>query len=183
MSKYRTVSEKRELAKKLFEKVSNRNPEYIIYTDGGHTGDRTVGAYAIVVQDWRTKKLLHIECHPFTNNVTNNSAESQAIELALLYIERKLQIHDVLIMSDSMLCVNTVSKWLWDWVKHDTIKEKANSNIWKRVFHLLKKTNFNTSNIIHCRGHNPRGSNPGNDLADKLCGLVSKSGKLIVKAY
>ena len=184
MSKYRTANEKRESAAILFKEVALRDPDYVIYTDGGHTGDKSVGAYSIVVQDWKCKKIKFAAGFPFIGEVSNSRAEAKAINLALEFIIKSKQDPEkFIIISDSNVSIETCKKWLNKWIELDILHLKANPDIWSQTYALLKDSKFNLNNIMHCHGHAPKDANPGNNMCDKLCTHISKTREAIIKHY
>ena len=86
-----------------------------------------------------------------SENATNNRAEFMGIIKALEATESFKNYNQLLIVSDSQYCINTLCDWAIKW-KNKKI-EKANMDLINIAFDLLKKINIKVV-FLHMRGHN-----------------------------
>ena len=145
------------------DKGKNENPELpggyeaIVYADGSSYEGK--GGYGyITVIDGNIKKY----CGPIDES-TNNIAELTAILKSLIKLR---DYNKILIRSDSLYSINSVTTWCHSWKKNDwttsTGKTPENLELIKEIIAILetKKVTFE-----HIRGH--RGEKY-NEMVDRL---------------
>ena len=139
-----------------------------VYTDGScHTGENT-GSYGyVIIAKHNGKNVMRKYSSGKYQDTTNNRMELKAIIKCLENIDPG---HNIDIYSDSQYCVKGANEWLRTWVKKGTLKDKQNTNLWKRFIevrdaHKLGKT---VINLTWVRGHN---NNKFNEMADKLANV------------
>lgn len=135
-----------------------------IYTDGGFSQNRNVGAWAIVViQD---EKKIHEDFSTYIDS-TNNKMEMKAIYEAMLYAQ-KFPNRTFSIVTDSQYVLKSLTEWMPGWIKNDwqtsTGKPVLNKPIWEMMYPLY----LSSKNIKFewTRGHN---GDLWNEYADDLC--------------
>jgi len=143
-----------------------------IYTDGSHAGG--VGGWAYIMTDGR--QILYLpqtESSPaqplYANghlpSATNNTAELRAIYKAL---DRTLQIgyKQATIFSDSMYCINSLTKWYRNWQRNGwktaSGKPVENQELIRNILALQAKASITYQ---HVRAHN---GDKFNEMVDQL---------------
>lgn len=125
----------------------------VIYTDGSSKDN--IGGYAVV-----TDNIQYYGKVPF-KICTNNKAELYAIKKAL-----KLFSGDLLIYSDSMYSINSLTIWYKNWEKNNFINSNKqpvkNKNLIISIHNLMNNRKIE---LKHIKAHN---GNKLNELADKL---------------
>lgn len=112
---------------------------------------------------FRSKELSIIhEDSGGSEQTTNNRMELTAIIKVLEYAESVWDT-DIKIFSDSKLCINTCSKWIFSWRANNEIKDHKNPDLLMEVLPLLYtlKPQFEW-----VRGHN---GDKWNEYVDELC--------------
>lgn len=145
-------------------------PKVIIYTDGAYSRLRNVGAYAFIVQyliynkeheEYELKKEASVANEVVST--TNNRMELQAAIEGLKYIKRPC---DVEIISDATYLVDTINKWLPNFIKDPT---RLNHDLMVQL-HLEVKKHKNVE-AKWVRGHSTDIRNQRvNELAQKAAG-------------
>jgi len=115
---------------------------------------------------------------------TNQVSEILAIIMAIEALIRTQIIgrKNIIIYSDSMYCINIVTKWGGNWIKNDwkksNNKKVENLNLVKKMYYLAKNLNVK---MIHVKAHKNEPSKDskdyfkwyGNMKADKLATRAS----------
>ena len=105
-----------------------------IYTDGSCIGTPGPGGWAAIILEADSKKTLHGR----EDNTTNNRMELCALISAYELLPNDA---DVTIITDSKLCLDTISKWAFGWESRGwTRKGKPlkNLDLVKPLFALYK---------------------------------------------
>lgn len=157
-----------------------------IYTDGSHHADGK-GAYAFIVLD-ENNKLIHAESKAY-EYTTNNRMELKAIIAVLGWVKENCADLDcVYIKSDSEYCIKTATIWIHNWIRTNSLNEKANSDLWQQFIDSKKKCKCEVK-FNWVKGH---GTDEHNIMCDKLANnaatkgpfevdMANKIGKEIVK--
>ena len=115
---------------------------------------------------------------------TNQVAEILAIIMAIETLIRTQLIgkKNIVIYSDSMYCINIITKWAKNWEKNDwkksNNKKVENLTLVKKMYYLAKNLNVR---MVHVRAHKTEPSKDsseyfkwyGNMMADKLATRAS----------
>lgn len=131
-----------------------------IYTDGGYSMDRNIGAWAIVVVD--NGKIIEKHRKECTNE-TSQRMELRAFLAALKYQEKYDEVH---IYSDSAYTLRGYNEWMPKWKSRGWIKGKKtipkNIDLWKEI------DKYSSDKIIthKVKAHS---GNKFNEIADGLC--------------
>jgi len=138
-----------------------------IFTDGGayakDNGKFTaVSSYRIYKDD----ELLH-DKQEVHDDKTNNYAEIYAIATALENVQDYLEVAEpeefsVEVYSDSLLCVQSLNVWIYNWIKkakdgvmyNSTGQKVANQELIKRAFKIKYKLKGHI-NVWHINSHEP----------------------------
>lgn len=100
-----------------------------------------------------------------TGKQTNNRAEMTAILTVLARVDPG---QDLEIRTDSMLCINTITKWMKGWKKRGWRKgdgkDPKNLDLVKKVYEVMGARRGRTV-FTHVKGHS---GDPGNEAADRL---------------
>lgn len=138
----------------------------VIYTDGacsGNGGPNSKGGFGVVVvgDDGQIIKVYHKHCE----NTTNNREELKAILWAMWNYGNKTNPPTV--YSDSAYCVNSLTNWVWGWMKNGWTKSDGgpvqNADIMS-TFVELWRAGYQI-NLVKVKGH---AGNVYNEMADKL---------------
>lgn len=135
----------------------------VIYTDGSSSGTSVgPGGWAFVAIGAGGETLF--ECARGARSTTNNRMEMLAIMRALQWANGR----ECLVISDSQLCVNTLTTWADGWRARGWRKKDsspiANLDIVKPAHDLYLASR---ATMQWVRGHV---GVPGNERADVLCG-------------
>lgn len=125
--------------------------ELEVYTDGACKGNPGPGGAGVVILD--NNKIVK-KCSIGLGDCTNNIAELSAIGLGLKYAFDYSSESDVIIYSDSNLCINVLSG-LW--------KAKKNIDLILEVKELMQRHNSVT--FVKVKAHD---GDQYNELADAL---------------
>lgn len=132
-----------------------------IYTDGAYASSIDQGGWGFVVV--QNDNILY-KIGDTVKNTTNNRMEIEAVLRSLYFILKYIDNEDIIIYSDSMYVIGTLTK---HW------KIKKNKDKWivmKSLYDKIKLTN-NKINFIHVKGHN---GNKYNEICDELAVFYSK---------
>jgi uracil-DNA glycosylase len=163
----------------------------VIFTDGAASANGTVacaagwGAFVPAAPFYTSGGLLktnigHTETVYLSGKIvgtdkyaaTNNRAEMGAIYAALVWgLEHIGNKTPILIVSDSLYCINTLTTWSHSWIKKGILEEKKNPDLVLATIELLKL--LPNVSFLHMRGHGKDTSVcaeyiAGNESADKL---------------
>ena len=123
-----------------------------IYTDGAYSSSRDQGGWAFCIE--AEKPIIK---YGGATKTTNNRMEIMGCLNALLYIKENNVTEDVVIFTDSMYVIGTLTK---NW------KMKKNTDLWPKIFDIL----LPNVTFEHVKGHN---GDIGNSLADKWAVFAS----------
>jgi len=105
-------------------------------------------------------------------SATNNRAEMGAIYAALTWAASNVKANTkILIVSDSLYCINTLTQWAHNWIKNGILEEKKNPDIVTATLELLNT--IKTVSFLHMRGHGKDTNvcdkyKAANEIVDKL---------------
>lgn len=142
------------------EKQNNR---IRIFTDGGYSIPRKVGAWAVIVV--KGNKLVY-EYREEISNSTSNRAEllafTHAMDIAVNYEECELH-------ADSMYVIKGFKSWMKNWNAMNWSKsdgsEVKNADLWKILY---EKRTMKHVDIRHVKAHQGKKGCRWNDYVDKL---------------
>ncbi|NCU26192.1 ribonuclease HI [Candidatus Nomurabacteria bacterium] len=141
-----------------------------IYTDGScnaRTGFGGAGAYIIHAGG---EAMIS---EGFLDTKTGRM-EIMAVILALESIKPEKRLHcKIQIYSDSQYVVNSINKWLRNWVIMG-LDGRTNGDLWKRYLAVAGSYTKGAIRISWVRGHNGL---EGNEIADSLANGAYKSGQ------
>lgn len=130
-----------------------------IYTDGAYSPSRNQGGWAYVVVENGEEIDRDLDAEMDT---TNNRMEIMAVIKAVEFVN-KYKLKDVIIVSDSMYVIGTITL---GWSK------KKNTDLWDILFNSLKGVIINWE---HVKGHN-------GDKWNEHCDMLAvHASKLILK--
>jgi ribonuclease HI len=141
----------------------------IIFTDGSCKGSlqkRRCG-YGVYFPDGKTSNISK----PFTKKLapyTNQRAELYAIYAGIKKVIKKYTFNKLIIKTDSMYCINCLTKWIDTWKKNGWIKDKNKLVKNKDILIKIDKYITKYKNYIifeHVKAHN---GIYGNEKADEL---------------
>ncbi len=173
--------------------------EYVIYTDGSFVRNKRevgkdkgqnnkisaagCGFYNLMTGDKVNFKLDK----KYNGELTNNVAELMAILSVFLFYLKESTTLNITIKSDSMYCINSLSKWYKTWEKNDWKlkgnKEVANKRLIQLIILFMKK--YHSVKFLHVRSHQKKPSQSkkqelidweGNYIADELAVEGMKKG-------
>lgn len=153
--------------------------EYTIFSDGACSRGKTIKAGAAFYNLTTGDKVSFKLDKKYNGTLTNNIAELMAILGAFLFYvkdAKELKLH---IKSDSMYCINSLTKWYKTWEKNNWKlkgnKEVANKKLMQLIISVMNK--YNSVKFSHVRSHQKKPTPSkkqelidweGNDRADKL---------------
>lgn len=145
---------------------TNKNTDYIVYTDGGcKVNPGGVGAYATVVIDTKTGKISE-----YTGgfiSTTNNRMEVMAVIAALKHLPQECSVE---LYSDSQYVIKTIA---------GKYAKKKNQDLWEKLDKEMEGKNIHLNWV---RGHN---GNLHNEKCDTMCTntMENKSILQVDKGY
>lgn len=151
---------------------------YYIFTDGSsknNQGKNPKGGYGVYFPE---NPELNISTK-LTGKVTNNIAELSAVKEGILKLISNIKItKPIVIVSDSMYLINSITKWAKGWEKKNWKKSDGktvqNLELIKSIYYMVNNLKIK---FQHQRSHKspPKDKNSmdyffwyGNDMADKL---------------
>lgn len=138
-----------------------------IYTDGSCYNKRGDGGYAIVyVLNDKIIKTYKSKPFEFT---TSTRMEMAAIIKSMSMVKKG---NEYTLYTDSEYCVNCLNKWIKSWIKNNSIKQKKNFDLLKRMWSFYKDKHGKKISVKHIKGHS---GNKYNELADKLANEARKN--------
>lgn len=137
-------------------------PEVLLYTDGGCSGNPGPGGWAFILRHVATKKEM--EKAGGEQETTNNRMELQAVIEGLDTLKRPCRIE---LFTDSEYVRNGLMTWMAGWKKNNWIKSSdkkpvKNVDLWKRLDELIAKHELKFTRVAGHSGH------PENDRCDVL---------------
>lgn len=138
-----------------------------IYTDGGSRFNPGPSAWA-----WWSPTLNRSE-HHYVEKSTNNEMELTAILKALRYVLSlaQQQYDTIIIYSDSAYSVNTLTYWVWNWIRSGTLSTKKNSSVISDIL-LVRKLLVEDEWTIKFTKVPAHSDNVGNCTADRLVNIA-----------
>ena len=119
--------------------MNNNQPKLIIFTDGAFSRKTNTGGWAFIAQYqiWNQEcelyQLIKEKCNSGTvSNTTSNRMELVGCIEGLKYLKRPCNVE---IYSDSTYVVNTINKWLQDFV---TQKDRLNLDLMIDLYSIVK---------------------------------------------
>lgn len=131
----------------------------IVYTDGStinnkRSSNNSIGGCGVF---WGINDDRNISVNFKKNPITNNRCEIYAVILAIeIYIKNFDENKDkkIIIKTDSMLLVNTMTKWIHNWIKKGWKKADGkpvlNDDLLKILYNLINNKKFITE-FIHVK--------------------------------
>lgn len=156
-------------------RTSNKNVKFkknvvYIYTDGScnnhpNSNKKGLGGLSVALFFNEHTKFV-VESH---SNTTSSKMELMAAYKGLSLL--KGTKYPVKLISDSQYVVNGINQWMIDWAKYDfnTVK---NALIWRDIYMLRRKLNFEKIDVSWVKGHN---GDFGNETADHLANFAYKT--------
>lgn len=153
--------------------VANRNTLWC-FTDGAYSNKKKEGASAFAMFGG-LENYLGGSAKKSKALKTNNVAELTAILDALQYAV-KYKAGNVVILSDSEYCIKSITKWYYDWVDQNRLKEMANVDLISKAVSIVENSKT-TIKFKHVRGHQKEPEDPtskehffwaGNNFVDTL---------------
>lgn len=146
-----------------------------VYTDGGVINNgmpNAYGAYGYVIL--KDDTILH-EYAEFRIGITNNQSEMTAIVESLNWIEQNgFADQSVLLLSDSLYCVNGINHWVKKWKTNNWNNNTvANKDLWVQMQSASSRLNVT---FMHVKGHN---GNEWNEYVDMLCSNMIEEMKTL----
>jgi ribonuclease HI len=157
------------------------NLKITIFTDGASSGNPGPGGWGVVIV--YPPGITHSqstveELGGFAPSVTNNQMELGATIRALEALPDRADV-PLEIYTDSTYVILGITQWIWGWMKRGWVtaegKEVANTDLWKRLFQLVKNKKIDWKYIPGHSGF------PGNERTDQIA--VSFSQRQGVKLY
>ena len=155
-----------------------KSPEWICYSDGSRLGESgTDGGpggwgYHAIFGDQIVEKY----CGYF--KTTNNRMEILAI---ISFLEEFQEPTKVTIRTDSQYTIDSVTKWIYGWIKNNWVTSQGqpvkNKDLFERLFKLVK---FHTVTFEKVKAHS---NIPGNERADTLAKEAAKNPTLVDTDY
>ena len=155
---------------------------YYFFTDGSSKGNQyknPTGGYGVYYPE---NPELNIS-KKLEGKVTNNIAELTAVYDGITTLVNNIKVdRQIVIVSDSMYIINSITKWAKGWEKNNWTKSDGkpvqNLELIKNIYELVNNLNIK---FLHQRSHKqpPKDEESdsyffwdGNDKADKLSNLI-----------
>lgn len=147
-----------DICTKTEEEIVMKKKTVIIYTDGSAHYKDKLGGIGVYIKFGSAEKIIS----KGYSNTTNNRMEMRAIIEAMKAIT--LKDYEVHIYSDSELCINTFTTWIFRWEK-EGFSGRKNVDLLKLGLEEYRK--FPKGNLVFhwVKGHN---GVQGNEIADML---------------
>jgi ribonuclease HI len=161
--------------------VPTSNTGLQIYCDGAcEPNPGNAGSGVVVYRDGKLAQLWYGLYNP---NGTNNTAELNALQQALLLAEKAIEAgEDVQILCDSTYAINCVSKWAAGWEKkgwRKTDGEIKNLAIIQAAYALYTRIESQLE-LVHVSAHI---GTEGNELADRMAMFAVESREPHLRQY
>lgn len=150
-----------------------KNKCIIVYTDGSCSNNGKSNAVGGIGIHFPNGELNDLSKVYRKGNCTNIRTELYAILTAIRYVKKKLGLDNIclLIKTDSDYSVDSLTKWVYDWVKNGW-RKKDRSKVKNREFIELIHKYYEKYDIIleFVRGHSDGDDDDsiGNNIADEL---------------
>lgn len=136
----------------------------VVYTDGACPNNQNDQARAGYGVYFGPNDPRNVSAR-LSGKQTNNRAEMTAIKVALEVAGPEA---DVVVRTDSMLCINSITKWMKGWKRKGWRKANGkpvkNSDLWKEIDTVVQ-AHRGSLHFEHVKGHS---GDPGNEAADSL---------------
>lgn len=160
--------------------------DVIVFTDGSCIKELKKNiCYAGYGVHFPNKELEDISRPFIIKPITNQRAELYAIYVALKKITKHLKFNNIIIYTDSIYSINSLTKWIDSWIKNkwrgSTNKPIKNLDLIKPIYKILKKYPDKIK-FYHVRSHTGKLDfiSIGNMKADKL---ATKGANISKKIY
>ena len=103
---------------------------------------------------------------------TNQRAEGEAIYQTLNYVyEADPKAKRIIVITDSEFWINTITKWLPNWISRGLLESKANPDLNKKIWDIYSKNKERGASIefFHVNSHNKSGWNAEPKNSFKYC--------------
>jgi len=150
----------------------------IVFTDGSCLRNGRVGAVGGIGIHFPDRELKDIS-KTFKGPCTNQKTELYAILQALRYIHTNLKMsrYRIIVKTDSMYCINCVTKWAEGWIDNGWIKQDgkpvANRELIEKVYKYYAKYFIILDHVSAHTGGDDYDS-IGNEIADDLANNAAK---------
>lgn len=151
---------------------------YYLFTDGAaknNQGKNTIGGFGVYFPH---NEELNIS-KTIKGNTTNNIAELSAVYYGITKLIKSIIINkQIIIVTDSMYLINSITKWAKGWEKNNWKKSDGkpvqNLSLIKKIYYLVNNLNIK---FQHQRSHTKEPKDKtsdeyffwyGNEQADKL---------------
>lgn len=147
--------------------------QIIMFTDGASSGNPGPGGWGTII----SYNNRVVELGGKEEKTTNNRMELQAVLEGIQFIiEERMNSYPILLFTDSSYVANGVTSWIKGWQNRNWTTSQgglvANSDIWKKIAHLLPDVHVTVKNIS---GHS---GIPGNERADEIATGFIKDSKI-----
>lgn len=139
-------------------------PEILLFTDGGCSGNPGPGGWAYILRHAGTGKEK--EAFGAEQNTTNNRMELQAVVEGLSALKRPCYVE---LYTDSEYVRKGLSEWMAGWKRNawkrkekGKLVELKNADLWKKLDELVATHHFKFTRVAGHSGH------PENDRCDEL---------------
>ncbi|MBA4016035.1 MAG: ribonuclease HI [Pirellula sp.] len=143
---------------------NNEQPEVVLYTDGGCSGNPGPGGWAYILVHPATGKT--VEQSGGEPETTNNRMELQAVVEGLQVLKRPTFVE---LMTDSVYVGKGLSEWMPKWKangwrrrENNSWKEVKNVDLWQQLDKLAAQHRLKYTRVAGHSGH------PENDRCDEL---------------
>jgi ribonuclease HI len=173
----------------------------LIFTDGGCIGNGTKKARASFAV-YMNNTIIRGHVMPFeysyhngiltytTNEIKPSNNRGELLSLIHAFIEIiKNDLDDIIVYSDSQICVKTINEWYPNRLKKGTIHEFKNLDLIKIMMFIYNNIKEHKNiKILHTRGHQKLNKNiteeqkkiiDGNCIVDKYASDILKVEKII----
>lgn len=158
----------------------------IVYTDGSCSMNGKIGAIGGIGIHFPDRELKDVS-KIYVGHCTNQRTELYAILQALKYINVKLRLskYCVFIKTDSMYCINCITKWTKGWINNGWItkdgKPVANKELIENIYKYYSRYKIILEHVsAHTNGDDV--DSIGNEIADALATRATKKAYINIKA-
>lgn len=150
----------------------------VVFTDGSCMRNGRVGAVGGIGIHFPDRELKDVS-KVYKGTCTNQKTELYAILQALRYINSRLKISEyrIIVKTDSMYCINCITKWVEGWIDHNWVKRDgkpvANRELIEKIYKYYLKY-FIIFDHVNAHTEKKDDDSIGNKIADMLAVRASK---------
>ena len=174
----KNIRRKIVIINKVMDKKKKKLQNIIVFTDGSCMANGKLGAVGGIGIHFPDRELKDVS-KIYEGKCTNQRTELYAILKTLQYINSRLGLekYRVFIKTDSMYCINCITKWAPGWIKNGWLTKNktpvANKELISRIYkYYVKFIVFLEHVEAHTGGEDS--DSMGNDVADSLAKRASK---------